>query len=306
MQTYIGVDISKNDFLVCFNELDKPIKFSNSNLGLTKFFNHLEINHYEKEETIIGVESTGAYSLPLAIVGARKKYIVKIINPLITKNHLGSSVRKVKTDKADAKLIRTCLIEGAGAEFKDTGEEVIFKNLIRQRYFLVKLKTELALKQQDITLKEECLKLPISNINNELKEIIEKKIIYLEQQLLACLPEQQALLQTIPGVGKITAMTFATEIGDVSKFSNPKKLVGFIGIDSKIKQSGTSLNIHGHISKRGNRIIRKTLYVATLTAIQRPNLFRDFYQKKLSEGKAKNVCMVAVMRKMIHVIYAVS
>jgi hypothetical protein len=45
--------------------------------------------------------------------------------------------------------------------------------------------------------------------------------------------------------------------------------------------------------------------VAALTAIQRPSLFMDFYQKKISEGKAKNVCIVAVMRKMIHVIYAV-
>ena len=100
-------------------------------MGLTKFFNHLKTNSYLTDNTTIGVESTGAYSLPLAIVGARKKYVVKIINPLITKNHLGSSVRKVKTDKADAKLIRACLIEGAGAEFKDTSEEVIFKNLIR-------------------------------------------------------------------------------------------------------------------------------------------------------------------------------
>ncbi|HZJ41493.1 MAG TPA: transposase [Patescibacteria group bacterium] len=57
-------------------------------------------------------------------------------------------------------------------------------------------------------------------------------------------------------MGKITAMTFATEIGDITKFSNPKKLVGFVGVDSKIKQSATSLNIHGHISKRGNPIIR--------------------------------------------------
>jgi len=305
MQTYIGVDISKNDFLACFNELDKPIKFSNSNVGLTQFFNHLQTNGCLKNETVIGVESTGAYSLPLAIIGARKNYVVKIINPIVTKSYLGSSIRKVKTDKADARVIRSCLIEGAGAEFKDAAEEVIFKNLIRQRYFLVKLKAELILKQQHITLKEECLKLPISSINTELKEIIVKKIIYLEQQLAACLPDQQILLQSIPGVGKITAMTFATEIGDISKFSSPKKLVGFVGLDSKIRQSGTSLNIKGHISKRGNRLIRKTLYVAALTAIQRPNLFRDFYEKKLSEGKAKNVCIVAVMRKMIHVIYAV-
>lgn len=110
----------------------------------------------------------------------------------------------------------------------------------------------MTLKQQDIALKEECLKIPISNINSELKEIIEKKITYLEQQLSARLSEEQALLQTIPGVGKITAMTFAIEISDISKFDTPKKLVGFFGINSKIKQSGTSLNIKGHISKRGN------------------------------------------------------
>ena len=304
-KTFIGVDISKNDFLACFNELERPLKFGNNKLGLTKFFDYLKQSNYPPNETMIGVESTGAYSLPLAIMGTRKTYVVKIINPIVTKAYLGSSIRKIKTDSADAKVIRACLVDGAGAGFKDSAEEVIFKNLIRQRYYLVKLKTELTLKQQDITLKEECLKLPISSINSELKDVIEKKIIYLEQQLAACLPEQQALLQTIPGVGKITAMTFATEIGDVSKFSSPKKLVGFIGIDSKLKQSGTSLNIHGHISKRGNKIIRKTLYVAALTAIQRPNLFRDFYQRKLSEGKAKNVCIVAVMRKMIHVIYAI-
>jgi transposase len=140
----------------------------------------------------------------------------------VTKAYLGSSIRKVKTDKADAKVIRDCLINGAGAEFRDTAEETVFKNLIRQRYFLVKLKTEFTLKQQDITLKEECLKLPISSINTELKEIIEKKIIFLEQQLEACLPEQQILLRSIPGVGKITAITFATEIGDINKFSSAK------------------------------------------------------------------------------------
>jgi len=304
-KTFIGVDISKNDFSACFNELDKPLKFSNNLLGVATFFNHLKTKGYLKNNTLIGLESTGAYSLPLAITGAKKKYIIKIINPIITKAHLGASVRKIKTDQADAKVIRACLIDGAGAVFRDTAEETVFKNLIRQRYYLVKIKTELILKQQDITLKEECLKLPISNINYELLEIIEKKIIYLEQQLSACLPKQQELMRTIPGIGKITAMTFATEIGDIVKFDSAKKLVGFIGVDSKIRESGSSLKIKGHISKRGNKLIRKVLYSAALTAIQRPNLFRDFYQRKLAEGKAKNVCIVAVMRKMIHVIYAI-
>lgn len=84
--------------MACFNEIDKPIKFANNNPGLSKFFNYLKIHDCTRAETITGVESTGTYSLPLAIVGARKKYIIRIINHIITKSYLGSSIRKVKTD----------------------------------------------------------------------------------------------------------------------------------------------------------------------------------------------------------------
>jgi transposase len=305
MQTYIGVDVSKNDFLACDSELDKPIKFNNNLVGINSFLNYLKKNNYSKKDTLIGLESTGSYHLPLTVNCDKSGYRVKIINPIITKAQSSSSIRRVKTDKADAKLIRLCLIKGAGEEFKDSAEEIVFKSLIRERYFLAKLKAKLIVKQQDITLKEECLKMPISNINSELEEVVLKKMIYLEQQLSGFKSTQQQLLKSIPGIGKITAMTLVVEIGSMAKFSSAKKLVGFIGLDSKTKESGTSLKVRGHISKRGNKFIRKTLYNAAMTAIQRPNIFYDFYHKKLSEGKAKNVCLCAVMRKMVHVIYAV-
>lgn len=304
-KTFIGVDISKNDFLTCFNELSEPIKYANNNAGITELMSDIVKLGVLKKEVVIGVESTGSYHLPLAIICSRQGYTVKVINPIITHAHANSSIRKVKTDKADSKIIRLCLIKGAGEVFQETAEETILKNLLRQRYFLVGLKARLIVKQQDITLKEECLKMPISSLNYELREVVEKKIIFLEQQLEAHKSREQALLKTIPGVGKVTAMTILTEISNINKFNTPKKLVGFIGVDSKIKESGISIKVRGHISKRGNRMIRKTLYNAAMVAIQRPNIFRDFYLKKLSEGKAKNVCLCAVMRKMIHVIYAV-
>lgn len=305
MQTYIGIDISKNDFLACDSELSKPLKFNNNLVGINSFLSYLKKQRYIKTDTIIGLESTGSYHLPLTVNCTNSGYAVKVINPIITKAQNSSSIRKIKTDKADAKLIRLCLIKGAGEEFKDSAEEVVFKNLIRERYFLAKLKAKLIVKQQDITLKEECLKMPICTINKELEDVVLGKINYLEQQLASFKANEQALLRSIPGIGKVTAMTIVTEVGSMDKFSSAKKLVGFIGLDSKIKESGTSLKVRGHISKRGNKYIRKTLYNAAMTAIQRPNIFYDFYHKKLSEGKAKNVCLCAVMRKMVHVIYAV-
>jgi transposase len=305
MQTYIGIDISKNDFLACDSELSKPLKFNNNLVGINSFLSYLKKQRYMKTDTIIGLESTGSYHLPLTVNCTNSGYAVKVINPIITKAQNSSSIRKIKTDKADAKLIRLCLIKGAGEEFKDSAEEVVFKNLIRERYFLAKLKAKLIVKQQDITLKEECLKMPICTINKELADVVLGKINYLEQQLASFKVNEQALLRSIPGIGKVTAMTIVTEVGSMDKFSSAKKLVGFIGLDSKIKESGTSLKVRGHISKRGNKYIRKTLYNAAMTAIQRPSIFYDFYHKKLSEGKAKNVCLCAVMRKMVHVIYAV-
>jgi len=215
MQTYIGIDISKNDFLACDSELAKPLKFNNNLVGINSFIRYLKKSRYTKKDTIIGLESTGSYHLPLTVNCVNNGYLVKVINPIITKAQNNSSIRRVKTDTADAKLIRLCLIKGAG------------------------LKAKLIVKQQDITLKEECLKMPISSINAELEEVVLKKMIYLEQQLSSFKSAEQQLLKSIPGIGKITAMTIVVEVGNMAKFSNAKKLVGFIGLDSKIKEKRT-------------------------------------------------------------------
>lgn len=112
-------------------------------------------------------------------------------------------------------------------------------------------------------------------------------------------------MQTIPGVGPITAISFLSEVGDISRFNTSKKLVAYIGLDSRVHKSGTSINGKGYISKRGNKILRTRLYNATSVAVLRSNMFQDFFQKKRNEGKPYKVALVATMHKMTNVIYAV-
>lgn len=85
MQHHIGVDISKKDFYACFNEQDEPIKFNNDHVGIRNFIKYLNTNQYSIHDTVIGVESTGAYHLPLSLICSQNNYPIKVINPLITK-----------------------------------------------------------------------------------------------------------------------------------------------------------------------------------------------------------------------------
>lgn len=305
MQQYIGIDISKKDFYACFQEDGESLRFENNHQGIDLFFQYLLKNKYSKNKTTIGLESTGAYHLPLSLLCSNQKYPVKVINPLITKKQNQTSIRGVKNDKKDAQLIRYCLTTGAGYQFHETPSSLILKNLVRQRDYLSGLKRTLNIKQQDIAYKEEYLKNKITPVNQELSQIVEEKIKYLEKELKQHNPQAQKLLQSIPGVGPITAVSFISEVGDINRFKTSKQLSAYIGIDPRTHESGTSIKGKGYITKRGNKILRTRLFNAASVAVLYPNQFQTFFQKKISEGKPYRVALIATMHKMTHVIFAV-
>ena len=182
---------------------------------------------------------------------------------------------------------------------------MILKSLIRQRDSLAFSKLKFTRQQDDIRLKEKCLKQSISPIYTEIINVLEEKINLLKADLRLYRPKEQYLLQSIPGVGPITAASFVSEVGDINRFKKPEQLVAYAGIDPRVHQSGISINGTGYISKRGNKILRTRLFNAVSVAVLHDNMFKTFFQKKRSEGKPYRVALVATMRKMTHVIHAV-
>jgi transposase len=305
MNKYVGVDISKNDFYACFEEDESPVLFQNNRIGVKKFGAYLEKQGCQKDATIIGVESTGIYHLPMSLGLSQRGFTVRVINPLIVKKQNQISLRRVKNDKKDASLIRFCTVNGAGYKFIDNTETLTIKSLVRQRDSLSNMKNIFNLKQQNVSYKEQNLKISIGKTNQEISDILTKKMQLLEKQLAKLRPAEQKLLRTIPGVGPITAISFVSEVGDINRFSCPEKLIAYTGLDSRVHLSGTSIKGKGYISKRGNKILRTRLYNACSVAVLRPNMFKDFFDKKRSEGKPYKVALCATMNKMAHVIYAV-
>ena len=69
MPNYIGIDISKRDFHVCFSEDGDVLIFSNDTIGIKKFIKYLKSIKYTINNAVIGLESTGSYHLPVALYG---------------------------------------------------------------------------------------------------------------------------------------------------------------------------------------------------------------------------------------------
>lgn len=108
-------------------------------------------------------------------------------------------------------------------------------------------------------------------------------------------PEAKRLM-TIPGVGVAAAAALMAAIGDISRFSSSRKLVAYLGLDAKVRQSGEEAARHGRISKRGNAQARAVLVEAAWVAVRSPGPLRAFSQR-LRARKHSGVASVAVARK---------
>ena len=123
--------------------------------------------------------------------------------------------------------------------------------------------------------------------------------------------EQIYLLNSITGIGFLSAVTIMCEIGDFSVFKNPKQLFAYFGMDPEVKQSGKFNATEGHMSKRGSRIARRAIFAAALACIRKKRngeainpYLHEFYQKKAA-AKPKMVALGAVMHKVCNYIFAV-
>jgi len=304
-RNFVGIDIAKKDFYACFADQEKAIKFNNDNTGIHAFVRQLNKHGCNKNNTIIGLESTASYHFPLCFKCTALGFSVKVINPLSVKKQNQTSLRRLKTDQKDASLIRYCVGQGMGYEFNETAKSLETKSLVRQRNSLANWILKLNRQLDDMEYKQACLGENLPECYTEIKGYLERKSKELEKSLQKQQPKLQKLLRTIPGVGPLTAIAFISEVGDVKRFESAKQLCAYAGIDPRVHESGTSVRGKGYISKRGSKILRTRLYNACSVAVLRPNMFQSFFQKKISEGKPYRVALVATMNKMTHVIYSV-
>ncbi|MCX7661396.1 MAG: IS110 family transposase [Candidatus Omnitrophica bacterium] len=136
-------------------------------------------------------------------------------------------------------------------------------------------------------------------------EFIERQIEVVEEQIKKTLSQIPQKLTTIPGIGEILAGAIIGEIGDIARFSSKKKLVAYAGLDASVRESGQFVGTRNHISKRGSSYLRKAIWQAAVVSCRFNPKLREFYQKKLIEGKKPMVAQGAIARRLTHIIYAI-
>jgi transposase len=113
-----------------------------------------------------------------------------------------------------------------------------------------------------------------------------------------------SLLQSVPGVAWILGYTIASEIGDISRFATPKKLVGYTGLCPRVIQSGTK-DYRGPLAKNGPKYLRWALIEAAVHAAQHP-VYAEHYQRtksRLGRQRGAKVARVEVARKLAEAIW---
>ncbi len=134
---------------------------------------------------------------------------------------------------------------------------------------------------------------------------IEKQVKETEAEISGIMRKLESPITTITGIGNVTGAAILSEIGDISKFDSPRKLVAFAGLDATVTQSGEFEAVHNVMSKRGSPYLRKAIFQSALIASFKDPVLNAYYQKKRAEGKHHLTCVGAVARKMCNIIYAV-
>jgi transposase len=115
--------------------------------------------------------------------------------------------------------------------------------------------------------------------------------------------EDLEIITSIPGINSGTATSFLAEIGTIRNFQSCKNLIAFAGIDPAVYQSG-KYEGSGRISKRGNRHLRRVIWLMTVCVINHNTTFRSYFAKRRNAGQPYKKAILATAHKLLRVIFA--
>jgi len=116
--------------------------------------------------------------------------------------------------------------------------------------------------------------------------------------------EEINIMTSIKGIGEKTAANFLVEMGgDINQYKCSGKIIAMAGLDPAVYQSGKHEG-KGRITKRGNRHLRRIIWMMTTRVIQYTDIFKVYYLKRRKEGLPYKMAVLATAHKLIRVIYA--
>lgn len=142
----------------------------------------------------------------------------------------------------------------------------------------------------------------LSVLEDEILVLLEQKGIKEEKDV----PTNSLIenLKSIPGVSSKTVAAVISECGDLTRFPNATKFIGYLGLFPTENSSGNSKSV-GHLSKRGSSLVKHALYLSSVSCMIHNHELKQYYDTKRSQGKSKQEGLIAVARKLATIIYSI-
>lgn len=317
-KNFIGIDVSKKTFdfaLIKNGDISSPItkKTSNNPVGLVELEKFISQQGINMDETLFCMEHTGIYCRLLSHYLVESKYYVWLEMPVQIIRSLG--IQRGKDDCLDAKRI-------AEYAYLKKDKAVLWQP---PREIVIQINDLLTLRDRLIESRKS-LKQPIKEFNDagfkDTAKLIEKRcsitlnaldkeIEQIERELDKMIHKDSNLKKlyklatSVPGIGKITALTLLYFTNEFKFYVNANQLACYCGVAPFGHTSGTSVKGRSRVSSFANKRLKKLLHLVAMSTLSCDKQLAQYYQRKVSEGKNKMLVINAVRNKILHRLCAV-
>lgn len=302
----IGIDISKRsfdaDWLVSGSETHRVFEYNDEGME--------ELLAATDKESHYVMEATGIYHTILAVKLYQSGRRVSIVNPLVIKRFAQMQLSRVKSDKADAQLIRRYGESNELSLWTPSSTVIIelqqahgwLDDLIRERTRLMN--------RQEAHVNRATPSTYVAQRMCEQKRHLDTQIRSCEAHLEALVkkhfPELYRRLLTIPAIGIKTAMELIIITNGFTRFEDVKALCAYAGVSPTTYSSGTSVKGKGGIAKMGRGRIRQLLYLCSWTAKSCNKACSELHARLKAAGRPAKVINIAIAHKLLRQAFAVA
>ena len=297
MECFIGIDVSKATLDVASLPDAETWTVTNDDAGLTELLPRV----VALAPTLIVLEATGGFESAAVAALARLGLPVVVVNPRQVRDFAKSMGRRAKTDAIDALTLALFgeRVRPALRPLPDEAAQLLDALLTRRRQLIEMLtaeKNRLGFARgpvkRDITQHIRWLEKRLADVDTDLTEAIATSPLY---------RAQDELLQSVPGVGRVTALTLLGKLPELGRLSR-REIAALVGVAPLNHDSG---KMRGKRFVWGGRApVRAVLYMAALVGVKHNPILRRFYERLCAAGKVFKVAITACMRKLLTILNA--
>lgn len=290
--TFVGIDVSKK-FLDVHILDGAAFRLPADREGRSQLLQKLP----PPATTLVVLEATGGYERTLVGELSVAGFAVSVVNPRQVRDYAKALNQLAKTDQIDARVIARFAQSVKPRPVAETSQhQPQLAELVTRRRQLIEHRTAES-NRQALALNKE--------VRSSLQRAIDaanKDLIRIDKQILALVQsdddwrQRYDLLQSVPGVGTVTAATLLAELPELGQL-NRQQIAALVGVAPLNHDSGT---FRGQRHIRGGRAsLRAVLYMAALSASTHNPLLKAFADRLKKTGKKPKVILTACMRKLL-------